>query len=980
MKKTCGRLNKFYLIILNQYFIHDIYLINLENKLLILAKKKSKRICIKINMSSSKLITGSKKENAKHAENSFDSKLLQACSSVKSIIDNSLDGYALVGADYKVISFNSGIHQFIKKGFGTDIQLDIDIITLFNDFVKEIVIAELPKVLAGGRYEIESNLEGVDGKPNWYQVRIFPSIDQSNKIVGAVFCVRDINHTKLSDAEYQTFFNSSLGGFFIVDITGDLIEVNDAYVNMIGYSRAELLKMKIHDVEANEDKIETQRRIRMVSIIGSDRFETRHRTKSGKLLDLEINVTFKKSTNRFYVFLQDISKRKEAEMEFKKSLIHYKHLFENHTAIKIIVDTENGNIYDANYAAALYYGWTREELKKLNLSNINISLSHEMLNKELQVIKNSKSIHRFFKHRKRNGEVRDIEVFGNPININGRTYIHAIIFDITDRKKTETELLESEQNLKHGEQIANFGNLKITLDDQMVYLSEGAASIYGIDNRIITYEELKIYRMPEYNDKLNETMKALLQENKDYNIEFKIKNGKTGKVTDVHLICEYDAKTKTVFAVLKDITDTKNTYNDLLKLNRLYAFVNSVNDLIIDVKEQQKLFDEINKIAVSKGGFIMCWIGIVNNESKGIKPVSIAGKDEGYIDNLIAEDGEHLTLGLGPSAIAVKNHKTVIVRDFKNDLTVPKETRIQATQRGYKSGIVLPIFVTGNLFGVFVLYSTEVDFFSNETEILLLEKIAQNIAFSIETIISEENRKKAEADREKIALDLIQRNKDLEQFTYIVSHNLRHPVANIIGFNSVLNEMQLSVEDRNEMYDGINVSVLKLDEVIKDLNNILQVKHNISEIKENVIFFKLMSDVKHSLMQEISLSGAVITHNFEEINEILTIKSYMQSVFLNLISNSIKYRQPDIKPVISVTFQKIENGIQIIFKDNGLGIDLKKQGDKLFGLYKRFHTKYAEGKGVGLFMVKTQLQSLGGNIEVKSEPNVGTEWIVTLNY
>jgi signal transduction histidine kinase len=106
----------------------------------------------------------------------------------------------------------------------------------------------------------------------------------------------------------------------------------------------------------------------------------------------------------------------------------------------------------------------------------------------------------------------------------------------------------------------------------------------------------------------------------------------------------------------------------------------------------------------------------------------------------------------------------------------------------------------------------------------------------------------------------------------------------------------------------------------------------------------------------------------------LTLKSYMQSIFYNLISNSVKYRQPNLAPVIEIKSRKRQNKIELSFRDNCMGIDLTKNGDQVFGLYKRFHTNEIQGKGIGLFMVKTQVEAIGGTISVHSEVNKGTEF------
>ncbi len=235
------------------------------------------------------------------------------------------------------------------------------------------------------------------------------------------------------------------------------------------------------------------------------------------------------------------------------------------------------------------------------------------------------------------------------------------------------------------------------------------------------------------------------------------------------------------------------------------------------------------------------------------------------------------------------------------------------------------------------------------------------------------DKKLAENERTQMVDDLMQRNKVLEQFAYIVSHNLRAPVANILGAAGVLNSCGISTEDKAILNQGIMESVTGLDNVVKDLNHILQVKREINGTKEKVFFFKLIDDIKISIKNLIDKNNIKIECDFEKVEEIITLKSYLYSIFYNLISNSIKYRQQQLPCIIKIKSYLLKDKIILIFTDNGMGIDLKKRGEQIFGLYKRFHTTI-EGKGMGLFMVKTQVETLGGKISIQSEINKGTEF------
>jgi PAS domain S-box-containing protein len=233
-------------------------------------------------------------------------------------------------------------------------------------------------------------------------------------------------------------------------------------------------------------------------------------------------------------------------------------------------------------------------------------------------------------------------------------------------------------------------------------------------------------------------------------------------------------------------------------------------------------------------------------------------------------------------------------------------------------------------------------------------------------------RKTSEQQQQKVTSDLIQRNKDLEQFAYIVSHNFRAPVANILGICNVLQYRNLSTEQREEIEKGISISAQKLDNVIVDLNNILQVKREVSEKKEEILFSELVRDIQESISGLIEKEHVTIITDFTGFDKLLTLKSYMHSIFYNLISNSIKYRKHDCSPVIEIKTKKTNNNLELTFKDNGTGIDLTLHSEKIFGLYKRFHGAEIDGKGMGLFMVKTQVETLGGKISVVSAVNEGT--------
>ncbi|MFM7485315.1 MAG: sensor histidine kinase, partial [Cytophagales bacterium] len=141
---------------------------------------------------------------------------------------------------------------------------------------------------------------------------------------------------------------------------------------------------------------------------------------------------------------------------------------------------------------------------------------------------------------------------------------------------------------------------------------------------------------------------------------------------------------------------------------------------------------------------------------------------------------------------------------------------------------------------------------------------------------------------------------------------------------------------------------------------------------------KELALAEHTLAAEIAEAGAVVMADFTQFERLETVRPYIQSIFLNLLENAIKYRDPDRPLVVRVKSQAEGKFARISFADNGLGINMERDGGKLFTLYARFHF-HVKGKGIGLFLVKTQLESMGGKIETDSKVGEGTTFNLYLS-
>ncbi len=224
--------------------------------------------------------------------------------------------------------------------------------------------------------------------------------------------------------------------------------------------------------------------------------------------------------------------------------------------------------------------------------------------------------------------------------------------------------------------------------------------------------------------------------------------------------------------------------------------------------------------------------------------------------------------------------------------------------------------------------------------------------------------------------ELSKQNQDLEQFSYIVSHNLRSPVARILGLVSILDKTQIQDEYNQQILSHLSDVSHSLDTVIKDLTQIIAIRNSLDKTKEIVNLEEITHWVLEHLSNEIEHTDTQVNLNFLQAKEVPFIKAYAQSIIHNLISNAIKYRSSKRKPQIDVFTQATDSYIVLSVKDNGIGIDLKNIGTyKIFGLYQRVAT-HIEGKGIGLYLAKTQIEALGGRIEVESEIDKGSTFRV----
>lgn len=238
--------------------------------------------------------------------------------------------------------------------------------------------------------------------------------------------------------------------------------------------------------------------------------------------------------------------------------------------------------------------------------------------------------------------------------------------------------------------------------------------------------------------------------------------------------------------------------------------------------------------------------------------------------------------------------------------------------------------------------------------------------------------KKLEEERNSLLARLTKVNAEYKQLTYTTSHDLRSPVNNFISILSLIDSSKIKDEETLEYMEMLETSAFQLKNTLNKHIDLLNEEDKLSVKVEELNLKTILDNTIAPLKALIEDSKAVFEMDFTEVPHINFNAFYLHSIFLNLISNSIKYTRPGIPPIIRISSKRVDNSIKVIFSDNGLGFDTEKVGDKIFGLNQSFHD-HQDSKGIGLYLVHNYMNSLGGSISVESKVNVGTTFILKFN-
>ena len=708
--------------------------------------------------------------------NKIESSLQKSQEKLEGIFNVANSGILLCDNVEHFLMFNDWFCKLLGYSRAEFQELNAIIISHPDDVEKS---TSLQKKLIEGEidtYRIDKRFIKKDKSFVWCEVSASVIKDQNDNVINTIKIIYDITGRKQAEQALEQekrrlalILIGTGAGTWEWNIQTGVIIINDRWAELIGYTIEELAPVTFDTWQkyTNPDDLKYSEKLLEKHFQGTlDYFdsELRMKHKNGDWMWLRCRGKINEWDSEARPLLMsgthlDINERKEAEKAKEKAL----NLFNNITSYvpgvvyQYLLRPDGSSCFPyASEAITEIYQVTPEEVRE-DASKVFENIHPNDLESVGASIEESAKYltpwKKEFRVKFKDGEIRHLYGNSKPQKQeDGSVLWHGYIHDITENKIIENSLRESEEKYRGLVENALYGIL-IYVEDKIAFINnEGLRMLGAKDKKEVIGKSVLQFVHPDNIEDIVQRMKDVI---KDTNASAIVET-KFISVDGIPFDAEikaiptlYDNKVA-VQVIVHDISLQKQAALDLNKINRVYELISQINNLIIRNHNREELFQEICNIAVHFGKFRMSWIGFLNDDNT-ISTAAFAGFENGYFAKRALTSFSDVQEKRGPTRIALNEGRAIICNDIAND-EMMKPFRKEALERGYYSMMSIPIFVRNKNVAAFNLYSDEKNFFSSEEEISLLEKITLNIAFALESILIEEDRKRTEQKISQLSL------------------------------------------------------------------------------------------------------------------------------------------------------------------------------------------------------------------------------------
>ncbi len=872
-------------------------------------------------------------------------------SNLKAVFENSTEGFLLMDKNHTILELNTAMEKIILKIENIHIQKNKNILIDIPKENQKIFLDRFQAVVNGEKFTFENTYPQSDGNKIWIESKLYPIINLEQSIIGVCIAMTDISERKKSELAilqakkfYENLIDHSNTPIIIWNPAFKITHFNLAFEMTTGIAESEVMGKTIEEFFT---KITSKKNIEQIIQNSNSEnrqpleFEITHSDKTIKTLLWTSSKLFNENGKTLISTIGqalDITERKLKQLELKESEQLYRTLFENmlngFALCRLII--ENGKPVDYIYLTVNKAFEAQTGLKNVVGKKVSevIPGIHE---KDPKVLETFSRVVKTGQPDKSELYVSTLKAWFIVSSYKTMPNHFVIIFDsITERKTAEAKLIESEARLKLSLETNQTGVWELNLEDNNIVRTTTHDKIFGYESLLpkFTLETFTEHLLPADLGWVNKMVKDAIEAKKEFKLEARIRRA-DGAIRWIFARgtpkLNSEGKVESLLGIVQDITERKLNDEALAKTE------NNLRSLFENTQTGYLLMDT-NFTIVEFNKLMEKYFTIADN--KTLK------KNENILNSLMNERQESFSKSLKE----VLNGSKL---NYEISFSLPDGTLLWLDSRLYP--VTNP---DGKVMGACMSYEDVTKRKFDEQKIQELNKTL--------------DKKVLERTAQYESL-----NKELEAFSFSVSHDLRAPLRAVNSYAQILEEEQKDKlnEDGQLMLKNIKNNGQKMGRLIDDLLAFSRLgRQEIKKVQVNMN--ELASTAIEELNRLLPNHAAIQLSPLPEVEGDYTL---LYQVMINLVGNAIKYSSKKEKPVITIYAEQKEGKTIFTIKDNGAGFDMRF-AEKLFGVFQRLHSEQEfEGNGVGLAIVQRIINKHGGKIWGEGKENEGASFYFTLN-